>query len=102
MRKLLLAKVAFQWNEECKREFIGLKEILTSPLFLMPLRSQPRDHLHRGHFKSRGDGVSSVAGRQGGEDKSSSVQVRSSQEELEDAQPHRVRSCGDMLGSPES
>ena len=28
--------MAFQWNEECKQEFIGLKEILTSPLFLCP------------------------------------------------------------------
>ena len=36
MRKLLSAKVAFQWNEECEQEFIGLKEILTSPLFLRP------------------------------------------------------------------
>ena len=36
MRKLLSAKVAFLWNEECEHEFIGLKEILTSPLFLRP------------------------------------------------------------------
>ena len=36
MRKLLSAKVAFTWNEECEREFTDLKEILTSPLFLRP------------------------------------------------------------------
>ena len=28
--------MAFTWNEECKREFTDLKEILSSPLFLRP------------------------------------------------------------------
>ena len=34
MRKLLSAKVSFQWSQECEEEFTALKKILTSPLFL--------------------------------------------------------------------
>ena len=39
MRKLLLAKVSFQWSQECEEEFTALKKILTSPLFLRPFDS---------------------------------------------------------------
>ena len=39
MRKLLLAKVSFVWTEDCEQEFIELKKILCSPLFLQPYDS---------------------------------------------------------------
>ena len=39
MRKLLSAKVSFQWSQECEEEFTALKKILTSPLFLRPFDS---------------------------------------------------------------
>ena len=39
MRKLLSAKVSFQWSQECEEEFTALKKIMTSPLFLCPFDS---------------------------------------------------------------
>ena len=36
MRKLLSAKVAFTWTPECEKEFVELKALLCSPLFLRP------------------------------------------------------------------